>query len=189
MFKINDYIMYGSTGVCQVTDIVKSEDCDVDTTFYILHPVYASNMKIKTPVNNTKVVMRPVLTKGEVLALIATMPSQETCWIQDQKERTTTYKAALKSRNNEDLIKIVKTLYEEKHIATKKITKTDEDLMNSAEKQLYEEFAIALNIPITEVVPFIQEQLSQLEAQESGNSYVLNKETRFAWKVFSITIH
>lgn len=178
MFKINDYIMYGSTGVCQVTDIVKSEDCDVDTAFYILHPVYASNMKIKTPVNNTKVVMRPVLTKGEVLALIATMPGQETCWIQDQKERTTTYKAALKSRNNEDLIKIVKTLYEEKHIATKKITKTDEDLMNSAEKQLYEEFAIALNIPITEVVPFIQEQLSQLEAQESGNSYVLNKETR-----------
>ena len=168
MFKINDYIMYGSTGVCQVTDIRKSESGDDDTIFYILQPVYTANMKIKTPVDNTKVTMRPVLTKEEVLALIATMPDQETCWIQDQKERTTTYKAALKSRNNEDLIKIVKTLYEEKHVAIKKITKTDEDLMNTAEKQLYEEFAIALNIPITEVIPFIHEQLSQFEPQASN---------------------
>lgn len=167
MFKINDYIIYGGTGVCQIADIRKEELCGDETEYYILHPVYAHNMTIKTPVN-TKILMRRVLTKEEVLTLIAAMPHKETCWIQDQKERSIAFKAALKSREIEEMIKIIRTIYLEKQTNAKKITKTDLDLMNAAENQLCEEFAIALNIQPADVIPFIQSQITSLGAlQES----------------------
>ena len=37
--------------------------------------------------------------------------------------------------------------------------KTDEEIMNTAEKNLYEEFAIALNISPEEVVSYIHERI------------------------------
>lgn len=164
MFKVNDYVVYGSTGVCQITDIVKSEYKNGESEYYVLHPVYNNNMTIKIPVNNA--FMRPVLTKDEVLSLIASMPNKETPWIDDMKERINTFKSAIKSQQDEELIKIIKTLYlqkQEKAAVNKKLTKTDEALMNAAEKQLYEEFAIALNISPDEVLPYITEYISQLE--------------------------
>lgn len=39
------------------------------------------------------------------------------------------------------------------------IMKTDEEIMNTAEKNLYEEFAIALNISPEEVVSYIHERI------------------------------
>lgn len=44
-------------------------------------------------------------------------------------------------------------------MAGKKLTKTDEDIMNIAEKQLSEEFAVALDISPDEVLPYILEHI------------------------------
>ena len=165
MFKINDYVVYGSTGVCQITDIKKDEHIDSDETeYYVLHPVYHNNITIKVPVNNPNSGMRAVLTKKDVLSLIAAMPESKPILIDNAKHRSDNFKAVLKTGNNEDLIKIIKTLYQEKKAKSfinKKLTKTDEDIMNTAEKQLYEEFAIALNILPEEVLPYILEHTPQ----------------------------
>jgi CarD family transcriptional regulator len=42
----------------------------------------------------------------------------------------------------------------------KKLTKSDEDIMSTAERQLYEEFAIVLDISPDEIVPFIFQRLA-----------------------------
>ncbi|MGI6093586.1 MAG: transcriptional regulator [Veillonellaceae bacterium] len=169
MFKVNDYVVYGATGVCQITDVVKNSYCGTETEYYVLHPVYHNNMTIKVPVSNSS--MRPILTRDEVLSLIASMPDRETIWIDDQRERTNIFKAALKSHKSDDLIRIIKALYHEKQAkaaTNKRLAKTDEDIMNSAEKLLYEEFAIALNISPAEVVPYIFDFISHLEKETSG---------------------
>lgn len=73
-----------------------------------------------------------------------------------------------KAITSKELIKIIKTLYLQKQakaIVNKRLTKTDEALMNAAEKQLHEEFAIALNISLDEVVPYIIQYISNLEKQ------------------------
>jgi len=164
MFKVNDYVVYGSTGVCKITDIEKDMDINHDEIeYYILHPVYNDNMTIKIPVNNPNVSMRPILTKDEVLSLIATMPEEETIWIDDNRERNEHFKAALRTRKSEEWIKLIRTLYLEKEaraVAGKTLTKTDEDILNTAEKQLNEEFAIALNISPDEVASYILEHIS-----------------------------
>ena len=155
MFKINDYVIYNSMGVYKIIDIREEKDInDNDTEYYILKPVYGNNLTIKTPVNNTKVFMREILKKEEVLTLIKSLPEQETAWIDDDRKRT---------GDSEEWAKLIKTIYLEKQkksVDGKKLMKADEDIMKIAEKNLYEEFAVALNIQPEEVVSYILEHVS-----------------------------
>lgn len=164
MFKVNDYVVYGSTGVCKIVDIRKDKDINGnEIDYYILQPVYSNNMTIKTPVNNDKVLMREIITKEDVSSLISTMPEKETVWINDYRQRNEVYKTALKTGKCEELIKIIKTLYQEKKQKSalgKKLMKSDEDIFKAAEKQLNEEFATVLNISPDEVLPYILEHIS-----------------------------
>lgn len=164
MFKVNDFVVYGTTGVCRITDIARDEySGNSETEYYILHPVYNDNMTIKIPVNNHKISMRAVLAKEEVSSLIATMADKETIWIEDSRERSELFKSMLRKGTCEDWIKLIKTLYLEKESRSatgKTLTNTDEEIMRSAEKQLNEEFAIVLNISPDEVLPYIFERIS-----------------------------
>lgn len=159
MFNVNDYIVYSSMGVCRVADIRKEEDMNGnEAEYYILQPVYGNNMTIKTPVNNQKVVMRSIVSKEEILSLIASMPQQETVWIEDNRQRSENFKAALKTGECAELIKLIKTIYTEKQEKSsqgKKLSKADEDIFRAAEKHLYEEFAVVLNIPPEEALHYI----------------------------------
>ena len=167
MFKINDYVMYGSTGVCKIADIRKETHVNInseETDYYILLPVYNDNIVIKIQVNNPNTSMRPILTKDEVLSLIKTMPETEPVWIDDNRDRSEYFKSILKSKESEGWAKLIKTLFLEKEarsLVGKSLTKTDEGIMNTAEKLLYEEFAVALDITPDEVLPFIQEYITK----------------------------
>ncbi|NLV15980.1 MAG: transcriptional regulator [Syntrophomonadaceae bacterium] len=163
MFNINDFIVYGSTGVCQITDITKNDHDEPE--YYVLRPVYdnkINNMVIKALINNSKVQIRKVVTKDQVSSLIASMPVKETIWIDDSRERSECFKALLKTGECEEWIKLVKTLYLEKELRSaegKTLTHTDEDIMRTAEKRLCEEFAIALNLSPAEVLSYILEHV------------------------------
>lgn len=159
MFKVNDYVVYNSTGVYKIIDIRKEKDSsNNDTEYYVLEPAYNNNIIIKTPVNNPKVLMRNIMTKEDVLSLIANMPETETIWTYDDRYRNQSFKAALRTGQSEEWVKIIKTLYlvkKGKLDVGKKLMKTDEDIMKAAEKNLHEEFAMALNISPDEVLPYI----------------------------------
>ena len=163
MFKVSDYVVYGSTGVCQIIDISKEKNLRNDEIqYYVLQPVYNNKMVIKSPVNNQKILMRQIITKDDVSSLIADMPKEQAIWINDDKQRIENFKAALRTGKSEEWIKIIKTIYlekEEKIVVGKKLMKIDEDIMKTAEKQLYEEFAIALNISPDKVGPYIIEHI------------------------------
>lgn len=167
MFKVNDYVVYGLTGVCQIADIRKDNyNNSNEIEYYVLNPVYSNNMTtIMVPVNNPNIMMRAISTKDDVLSLIAKMPDIETTtWIDNDMQRTNNYKVALRTGRTEEWVKIIKTLYLEKNarsVIGKKFSKTDEEMLNTAEKYLNEEFALALNISPNEVIPYILEHISQ----------------------------
>ncbi len=162
MFKVNDRVVYGLTGVCQITDIAKEKYLDQETEYYVLRPLFDKRTIIKTPVQNMKVAMRKIISKEDVLSLIATMPDKEMSWISDNNLRTEQFKAALKTGKTEEWIKLIRTLYLKKQERVgmgKKLTKVDENIMKTAEKQLHEEFAVVLNISPEEVDRYISEHL------------------------------
>jgi len=150
VFKVNDYVVYGLTGVCQITDIRTDEfTSNNEVQYYILTPVDDNNITIMVPINNTNIVMRGISTKDDVLSLIAAMPEIDAVWVDDDRQRNANFKAALKSGKVQEWARVIKTIYQEKEKRAangKKITKTDEEIFDTAEKKLNQEFALALNI-------------------------------------------
>lgn len=165
MFKVNDYVVYGLKGVFRIEDIRKDEySKENETEYYVLHPAYSDNMTIMVPVNNPNTSMRHISTKEDVQSLIASIPEIDTVRIINYTERINYYKAALKTGKPEEWLKVAKTLYLERNSRStdnKKLPKIDEDLLNTAEKRLHEEFAIALDIPQDKVSSYILKHIPE----------------------------
>lgn len=166
MFQIGDYIVYGSSGVCEVTAITTLDMDGIpdDKLFYILRPHYHQESKIFTPVDNEKTVMRPVLTKEEAMSLIDEIPDIEELWIDQERLREERYRAALKSGMCRELVSIMKTLYRRKQTRAAQgrgTTATDERYFRSASENLYAELAVPLGIPREEVKVFIEKRLQE----------------------------
>jgi CarD family transcriptional regulator len=158
MFKINDYVVYGSNGVCQIEEIEKMFLRNQELEYYILSPVYNNKMTIKIPVNNKKILMRELMSKTEVMSLIEDISKNETIEIEDARKRAQEYRDIIKSGDVKEIIKVINsiTLEENEKISLgKKLNKTDEDIMIIARKQLYQEMAIVLGIDIDEVGDYI----------------------------------
>lgn len=162
MFKINDYVIYGSNGVCQIEEIEKMSLRNQELEYYILSPVYNNEMIIKIPVNNKKILMRELMSKTEVMSLIEDISRNETIEIDDARKRAQEYREIIKSGNVKEIIKVINSIRleeNEKISLGKKLNKTDEDIMIIARKQLYQEIAIVLGIDIDEVGDYIRNNI------------------------------
>lgn len=173
MFEVNDYVVYGTIGVCQVEEICDSPMGGADSSrkYYMLKPVYNVGNKVYTPVDSLKVSIRKILTEQEAWELIHNIREISTIWVGDEKMRENLYKAAIKSNDCHEWIKIIKTLYmrKEQRIAEgKQITATDSRYMQEAEKLLYGELALSLNIDRDKVVDYINEQVAEIEEKETN---------------------
>ena len=170
MFSKNDYIIYGTTGVCKITDIVKKKfNTNTEREYYILKPAYDPNSTIYAPVDNTMINTRKIMTLKEVYELIKSMPDNETIWIDDINLRKEKYNEILKRGDNVELVKLIRTLYlekEKKKIEGKKLYVGDEKIMSEAQRLLHEEFALVLNIKVDEVLPFILGELEPTEKED-----------------------
>ena len=152
MFKVDDYIMYGRTGVCKVVDITNEKFINgEERKYYVLSPIHNNNNTIiKIPLDNAKIPMRKIISKEDVTSLINDMSNMEALWIDDEKKRSNEFKTMLKSGKCEDLIKLISN---KRH--SKKLNKADKEIIKEAERLVNEEFAIILNISPKEVNSYI----------------------------------
>lgn len=160
MFEKGERIIYGSSGVCEVVDIsmMDMSGARQGRLYYTLIPIYTNGSKIYTPVDNTKIVMRKLLSKGEVISLIDQIPDIEPLWIQDEKKREEVYKAALQTCSFEGMIRIIKTLYRRQRVRVehgKRLASLDERYMKLAEDSLYGELSISLDMEREQVAQYI----------------------------------
>lgn len=165
MFKIDDFIMYGTTGVCKVIDIKKESIINnIEKEYYVLSYLYSRDTIIKIPVDNEKVNMRKIITRSELTQLIANMPQKEVFWEEDEKTRIEQLKLMIKTGNVEEFISIIKSIYldkDYKNFIGKRPYKNDLEIMENTERLLNEEFATVLNISPCEVTSYILNNLSQ----------------------------
>ena len=167
MFEIGDFIVYGNSGVCRVEKVGYLDTSMVSQKklYYTLNPYYTSGNTIFTPVDNQKVIMRPVMKKEEAERLIREIPEIESLWIPDEKKREFEYKQAFGKCDCRELVKIIKTIYiHKKHrIAEgKKVTSVDERYFNMAENNLYGELAIPLGMDKEKVREFVTETVDHI---------------------------
>lgn len=172
MFQKGDLIIYNNEGVCRVEDVgpLKSlSDSESERLYYKLSPVYGKGF-IFIPVD-TKVFMRPIISKDEALTLISKIPDIKSGLIDavSQKELAEYYQSSFVSHQCEDLIQLIKTVYNktQKQIMTgKKPGQTDQRYLKRAEDLLHGELAVALGIEVSDVANFISNELSELAEAE-----------------------
>jgi CarD family transcriptional regulator len=162
MFKVGEYVVYGNTGVCKVEDITTMDMVGTEKEYYVLVPVYNKNGRAFLPVDNTKVVIRPVLTKDEALKLIDTIPQIEEIPPVNDKGREERYKELAKACDCRSWVTIIKTIYirrQERMAQGKKVTSTDERYFKLAEDSLYSELGFAMNMDKEDISDFIKERI------------------------------
>lgn len=173
MFSIGEYIVYGLNGVCKVEEIgpMNMSGVESDKIYYTLLPLYTKGSRVFTPVDNQKVVMRPVISKQEACQLIDDMPSIDGIEVIDDKRRELAYKEAVKSCDCRELIRIINTALkrkEERLAQGKKMSACDERYLKQAQDTLYGEFAISLKIDKGEVQDFITNRM-EMKAMASAS--------------------
>lgn len=168
MFKINDVIVYGKSGICRVEKIgpIALPMADKNRMYYTLRPVYESQAVIYAPVDNEKTVMRLTMSKEEADQLIEEIPDLKTAWIGNEKDREARYRSALSACDCRELIRMIKGLYQKRALRVrdgKKVTVVDERYFKLAQTQLYSELAYALGIDKAQVTSYIEEKLQVAE--------------------------
>ena len=107
--------------------------------------------------------MRRILSEEEIYELIKAMPDKNGAWIENKNERNEYFRSILSNGDRAEIIKLIKIIYQHKEelkAIGKKLHASDEQFFKEAEKVIYDEFALVLNIRYDQVLPFIVDQIS-----------------------------
>jgi CarD family transcriptional regulator len=162
MKKVGDYIVY-KKDVCKIADIKKNHFNNQD--YYLLIPIDDESLHIDVPVDNRMGYLRDLISKEEVTSVIENIPNIEIIKI-DEKRLEYEYKNLLSDASHENLVKIIKTTYlrnQERINNKKKLSDKDNYYFNLAEKYLYNEFSIVLNMNYDETKEYVISKVSNLE--------------------------
>lgn len=161
MYQNGDLVVYGATGVCRVEGLATPETHGANRgrQFYLLKPLYQDGV-IYTPAKGGKVPIRPVMSAGDAIKLIDLIPSVH---VEALHERTLQllaqrYQAALQSGDCRDLLKLTMSVHIKRMQAEKqnhRLGMVDEKYGKQAERLLFGELAVALEIPMEDVPSYI----------------------------------
>lgn len=149
MFEVNDVIIYGTQGVCQIVGIEEKAVSGVKKNYFVLKPIKDNGPTIFAPVDNEYVLkkMCKLLTKKEIDSLIDSMPGKDPTWISNENERKEQYKRIIASGDHLELIMLIRALYAHKKAREadgRRLHMSDERFFKEAEQLLYDEFQYVL---------------------------------------------
>lgn len=168
MYQVGDFIIYGSNGVCEITHVGpmdvpgRTRRNAEEKLYYTMKPCYINDSSIFTPVDNARVVMRPVMTEKEAKDLVDEIDEISPLEIREDKKRELEYKEAVLSCDPVTLVGMIKTIYgrmRARIAAGKKVTSSDTKYFHIAEENLYGELAISLGREKSDVKNYVEEKL------------------------------
>ena len=173
MFHVGEFIVYGINGICRVEEIgtPKISGVDKHRDYYPLAPIYREG-KVFTPVDS-KVFMRPVITREEALALIDRIPQMTAEVYENSNLRFLNehYQQCIQNYTCADLLQLIKDVRAKRQKMTergKKLGLVDERYMKRAEEMLHGELAVALNMTREQVPQFIADELGGADESEAA---------------------
>ena len=159
MYEIGEYVVY-KRDLCKVKKIL--EKYHQNTDYYVLESCSDSSLTISIPSNST--LIRKLITKEELEELIKRIPSIPVV-DSSNKMIENIYKELLSSNSYDDLIKIIKTTYlrnKSRIDNNKKVAEKDIYYFEKAEKLLYNEFSVVLNMNYNDTKEYIRKKIEEL---------------------------
>ena len=166
MYKLGDLVMYGAHGVCEIKNIEQRRIDRKNIEYYVLSPVYNATSCFYIPTNNEKALSKlcPILSEGELKALLLQQADCADVWIDEENARKQRLKEVLSQANRVELIQWVKTMHLHRSLLLengKKFHQIDESFLKDAEKILTTEFAVVLHIPENAVRGYVHQLIMQ----------------------------
>ena len=167
MFKENELVMYGSTGVCRVKEIGRPSfvDRDDERIYYLLEPVFQSGV-IYAPIDNDKIPIRAVISAESASQLLDHFDEIE---VDDYKCKSSQqlsqhYQSIIENHCCADLLAMTKSIYIKSMVAgrnKKHLGQIDKRYMKRAEDLIYSEIAVALDTNREDVERYIKDKLGK----------------------------
>jgi CarD family transcriptional regulator len=166
MFHVNDWVVYGTSGVyCIVdTDLPDPTGAEKDRRYYELQ---AAKQKCRTYVPmDSSVRMRPVISKEQAQELIQRIPELDTplCTERGKNSAERYYRELMQNSDCATMTGIVHKLTSRRNEllkAGRHMSYTEEKYLRRGRDLLDSEFSIALGIPQEEVASFIRKNMKK----------------------------
>lgn len=168
MLKLNEMVMYGTTGVCVIESIEDKKIGKETRRYYVLKPVTQSASTVFIPADNDKLLSkaRRVLSEKEVRGIISTMNSEPDIWPENDAERREIFKDIISSGDRKSCLVLLRSLQNRQTFLAgqgKRLHIADERAMKEAQRLVHDEFSVALNIRPEEVSTFIHHELNMVD--------------------------
>ena len=163
MIQPGDMIIYGKSGVCRVEQITPMAFEGMEEALcYVLRPLYRDGL-IYAPVT-TRVFMRPILSKAEVLELVDEIPKTEPEVFHERSTQLLTqhYEGILSTHDCRELLRMTMALYRKQQTARadgRRFGQIDSRFMKRAEELLFGEMAAALGLTPEEIPGWIERRI------------------------------
>lgn len=168
MFALGDAVIYGTEGVCKISEIKTMTVANVAREYYVLKPVYEDRSTLYVPADNEAVVkerMRHLFTVDEVNTIIKNVSEGTTMpWIPNDMKRKEFCVNTLKNGDRTAIMRLIGMLYShqmEMREQKKHFHIADERYLKEAENLINEEFAYVLGIERKEVQKYIANRINQ----------------------------
>ena len=164
VLQIGTQVVYGIHGVCVIIDVeIRSVDRK-KVEYFVLEPIEQPGARYYVPTHNQVALskLRPLLTKEELEALLASEDTHKDCWVADENQRKQKYRELINSGDRASLISMIRSLHQHKEnqlAAGRKFHLCDENFLRDAQKLLSSEFSLILGIPQSEVSTYIEKKL------------------------------
>jgi CarD family transcriptional regulator len=158
MLQKGDLIVYSAHGVCQIDDICEKSFSGEVRTYLVIHPLEDPNLTINVPAEQQKDAALPIMSRDEAEQILQSFHRPGVRWIDNRNQRNQIYQEMIHSGDRRQIAQVVNTLMKKKdetERAGKKFGLTDQKLLTSVQKILFQELSIALQLPLEDVEQII----------------------------------
>lgn len=161
MYQCGDQVIYGSHGVCLISDLEERVIDKKRVQYFVLQPLGSAGSRFYVPAHNPAALakLRPILSKEAMLQLLRSESIRQDCWNPDETMRKMTYRELISSCDREALLRMVNTLHRHRRECLeqgRKFHLCDENFLRDAQRILSAELSVVLEIPASEVPAYVQ---------------------------------
>lgn len=161
MYKIGEFLLYGSHGVCEIVDIIDKRFTGQEKKYYVLHPIKNPDLKLYFPVDGNGAKLKTLLSEEEANDLLQVFKQPAKQWIEKTSERNQYFQKVVASGDRKQIAEMIKMLMQRKFELEKigkKLSSQETKLLQDTSAIFYNEFAMSLSISKEK----IQDQIEQM---------------------------
>ncbi len=160
MLKLNEAVMYGTTGVCTVVSVEEKKIGKEKRKYYVLKPNSVATSTVFVPADNDLLLSkaRELITKDAINGMLAQLKTADSVWVRGDSERKQCFGETVMSGDRMECLKLLKTLIvHQKELSTvgKRLHLADERVLREVQRLLCDEFAFVLGLSVEDAFKLI----------------------------------